>query len=295
MRPSRQNTFTTPDTYKSARRICKYKCDKMEDMRDAKDTVAIFTDYIGRLRPEETRPHSADLLSFNFSSATTVKRQGSTNSAGSGSSSTTRRTSAKWNRSVGKEWSESPSGTIWHQISSTIEDVAAEFPEVNATAIKEFISAREVLELGADFVQQYRRGRFANDKTHWSAEDLFFDLEGVKQGDLRASRWTQARPEKRAEWDLADHITRFVLAADDFRKRADRDDWNTWGGDFAREISFYLCILRCFTVRDAKQRQAARDRDGTRVSEQQAQQAQQALQAKRKSYSGHTRLSRHGK
>lgn len=254
----------------------------MEDMREAKDTVALFTDYIGRLRPEENRPRSADL--FNISSPT-VERQGSTNSAGSNS---TRRSSAKWNRSVGKEWLESPSGMLWRQISSTIEDVTAEFPEVNPTAIKEFISAREVLELGAEFVNAYRRGRFAMDKTYWTAQDLFFDLEGVKQGDLRASRWTQARSERRADWDLADHIARFVLSADDFRKRADREDWNTWGGDFAREISFYLCILRCFTIRDAKQRQAARDRDGARVSEQ-----QQAQQTKRKSYSGSTRLSRH--
>ncbi|KAI0122494.1 hypothetical protein F4814DRAFT_408944 [Daldinia grandis] len=231
----------------------------MDDMRDAKNSVALFADYINRLRPEISRPHgTVDPLSL---SPSTVSRQGST-----GSVDGSRRSSSKrHHRRVRKEWAESPQGALWNHISNTLREVAAELPDVNPTAIQEFISAREILELGADFVHYYRQSSHAMEKSYWMAEDLFFDLQSVKQGDVVASRWTRARPEKRVGWDLADHLTRFVLLADSFRSRADRRDWNTWSDGFVKKVSFYLCILRCFTVRDAEQRQAtreaARDRD----------------------------------
>ncbi|KAI1411990.1 hypothetical protein F5Y13DRAFT_164057 [Hypoxylon sp. FL1857] len=255
MSPRHSSTKTTDTTSQTSLQLC--NDNMMEDLRNAKDTVATFADYIERLRPDEPRSKSAELL--RSISSPTVKRHGSNNS----SDSSSRKNSPKWiiNRRVGKDWADSPSGTLWQQISHTLEEVAAEFQGVNATALNEFISAGEILDLGADFVRYYRRERLAGEKPNWAAEDLFFDLQSVKQGDARASRWTKARAEKRADWDLADHIARFVLLADAFRMAAERDDWNAWSGDFATNINFYLCVLRCFTLRDEKQRAAARERE----------------------------------
>ncbi|KAI1642307.1 uncharacterized protein F4817DRAFT_306832 [Daldinia loculata] len=247
----RQASTTQYEHHQAGPQICQDSL--MDDMRDAKNSVALFADYINRLRPEIPRPHST--VDLHGLSQSTVSRQGST-----GSEDGSRRSSSKRHyRSVRKEWAESPQGTLWNHISNTLREVAAELPDVNPTAIQEFISAREILELGADFVRHYRESSHAMEKPYWVAEDLFFDLQSVKQGDVGASRWTRARPEKRVGWDLADHLTRFVLLADSFRSRADRQDWNTWSNGFVRKVSFYLCILRCFTVRDAEQRQAARE------------------------------------
>ncbi|KAK6953686.1 hypothetical protein Daesc_005991 [Daldinia eschscholtzii] len=260
-------------------RIC--QDNPMDDMRDAKNTVALFADYINRLRPENPRPHStAELLGL---SPSVVSRQGSTSSA----DGSRKGSSKRLHRTVGKEWAESPQGALWNHISKTLQGVAAELPDVNPTAIQEFISAPEILELGAEFVRYYREGSNATEKPYWVAEDLFFDLQSVKQGDVVADRWTRARAEKRAGWDLADHLTRFVLLADSFRSQANRQDWNKWSEGFVRQVSFYLCILRCFTIRDAEQRQAKREAARDRDSK---------LSAKRSSdNSGSSKLSRHSK
>ncbi|KAI1441744.1 hypothetical protein F5Y02DRAFT_288394 [Annulohypoxylon stygium] len=231
----------------------------MEDLRNAKDTVAFFAEHIDELRPQADRPKSAELL--RTISASSVQRQGSNNSSSDGSASR-KHSSAKWkNRSgVGKEWAGSKPGSIWTSIASELRDVAAQFPGLEVAAFSEFISSREILELGADFVRSYNARRIAAEKPYWAAEDLFFDLQAVKQGDAPASRWTQARPERRAEWDLADHITRFVLMADGFRRRSvEREDWGVWAGDFVTNVRFYLRVLRCYIKRDAKQREERRD------------------------------------
>ncbi|KAI1137730.1 hypothetical protein F5Y05DRAFT_60023 [Hypoxylon sp. FL0543] len=251
MSPRHSPTRATSIISQSSLQLC--NDNMMEDLRNAKDTVALFATSIDRLRSDEARPKSVELL--RSISSPTVRRHGSNNSS-DGSS----RKSLKWiSRSVGKEWADSPSGALWHQISSTLEEVAAEFQCVNSTALNEFISAREILDLGADFVRYYQR--LAIEKPKWAAENLFFDLQYVKHGDLQASRWTKARGEKRSEWDLADHLARFVLLADAFRTRAEREDWNAWNMDFATNVNFYLCVLRCFTQRDAKQREAAHERE----------------------------------
>ncbi|KAI0835992.1 hypothetical protein F5Y06DRAFT_115312 [Hypoxylon sp. FL0890] len=255
MSPRHSPTKTTSTISQSSLQVC--NDNMMEDLRNAKDTVALFANNIDRLRPDEARPKSAELL--RSISSPTVQRHGSNNS----SDSSSRKSSSKWiNRGVLKEWAETPSGALWHQISNTLEEVAAQFQGINATALNEFISSREILDLGADFVRYYQR--LAIEKPIWAAEDLFFDLQSVKQGDVQASRWTKARADKRAEWDLADHLARFVLLADAFRTRAEREDWNAWNMDFATNINFYLCVLRCFTQRDAKQREAARERERIR-------------------------------
>ncbi|OTB00624.1 hypothetical protein M426DRAFT_234466 [Hypoxylon sp. CI-4A] len=233
----------------------------MKDIRIAKQTVAAFAEHIDRLRPEDPESlTSAELLNLSLSMPSpTVKRQGSNNSQSS------RSRSSRWSKSVGKEWAESASGTLWHHISQTLEDVAAQFQGVNPTALKEFISAREILDLGAEFVRCYNRRGWAAEKPHWAAEDLFFDLQYVKSGDISARRWLRARPERKAEWDIADYITRFVLAADEHRVHVNRADWNAWNTDFETNVTFYLCVLRCFVFRDAKQRAAKDERDRIRA------------------------------
>ncbi|KAI1372189.1 hypothetical protein F4677DRAFT_433255 [Hypoxylon crocopeplum] len=269
--------------HQPARISVQYNPNPMEDLRYAKDTVAIFADHIDSLRPDEDRqpnhrPRSAELLSLS----PTVKRHGSNNSNGS------RKSSVKWVRSVRKEWTDSPTGTIWHHISNTLEEVARE-QSVNATALKEFISSREILDLGAEFVRIYREKKYATQKPHWAAEDLFFDLQTVKQGDVPAARWTRMKPERRADWDLADYLARFVLSAEAHRRKAEREDWSAWDRDFESNACLYLGILRCFTLRDSKQREALRDRGGnTRAADRDS-----ARQAKRTSRGSSGRLSFH--
>ncbi|OTA55832.1 hypothetical protein K449DRAFT_168764 [Hypoxylon sp. EC38] len=262
----------------------------MEDLRHAKDTVAIFTNSIERLRPDEALLKSAEL--FYSTPSPTVQRHGSNNS----SDGSTRKSSSKWiNRGVGKEWAESPSGALWHQISNTLEEVAAHFQGVNSAALNEFISSREILDLGADFVHCYRQHRSASEKPHWVAEDLFFDLQAVKQGDVHAARWTHARAEKRTDWDLADHIARFALLADAFRTRAEREDWSAWSVDFATSVNFYLCVLRCFIQRDEKQRAAAQERERIRDGDWGQEREREKEKEKRSSRSSSYRFSRASK
>ncbi|XXH01979.1 hypothetical protein Hte_008343 [Hypoxylon texense] len=265
----------------------------MEDMRHAKDTVATFAEHISRLRSDEQQsrnPELQHLLPGPWSPS--VERHGSNNSDGS------RKSSSKWGRGVGggsgiggigvgKQWSESPSGAIWHAIDNTLEEVAAE-QGVNATALKEFIGSREILELGASFVTRYRRRRCVLESPSRAAEDLFWELQTIKQGDWPASKFTRAKAEK-PDWSLPDYLSRFVLLADAFRRKQDREDWKRLGGDsFVNNTCFYLCILRCFTLRDAEQR-AARERDLMGLQHQHSER-----QEKRKSQSSFKRLSRHG-
>lgn len=158
----------------------------MDDMRHAKDTVAAFAEHIGRLRSDEQQSRNPELQHLLLPSwSPSVKRHGSNNSDGS------RKSSSKWGRGgggggggigsggVGRQWSESPSGAIWHAIDNTLEEVAAE-QGVNATALKEFISSREILEMGASFVTRYRRRRCVLESPSRAAEDLFWELQTIK-------------------------------------------------------------------------------------------------------------------
>ncbi|KAI1088889.1 hypothetical protein F5B19DRAFT_404289 [Rostrohypoxylon terebratum] len=267
----------------------------MEDLRNAKDTVALFAEHISELRPQQAdRPKSAELLRTISSSS--VQRQGSNNSSSDGSGtrkgSSSSSAAARWrNRSgVGKEWAGSKPGSIWTSIASELRDVAAQFPGLEVAAFSEFISSREILELGADFVRAYHARRIAAEKPYWAAEDLFFDLQAVKQGDAPASRWTQARSERRREWDLADHITRFVLMADGFRRRSvEREDWSVWAGDFVTNVRFYLRVLRCYIKRDAKQREERREQ--TQLQYQTPTKSTGSLEKKNSNGSRHSRFS----
>ncbi|KAI0179752.1 hypothetical protein GGR52DRAFT_568518 [Hypoxylon sp. FL1284] len=259
----------------------------MDDMRDAKATIGLLAEHINRLRSDEQQSRTPEPQLLPWSPS--VKRHGSNRSDGSRKSSSTKRPGGG-SSGVGREWSESPSGAIWHAIDKTLEEVAAE-QGVNATALKEFIGSREILELGASFVTRYRRRRCVLEAPARAAEDLFWELQTVKQGDRPAARFARSKAEM-PDWSLPDYLARFVLLADAFRRKEDRADWNKLGGDdFVDNTCFYLCILRCFTLRDAKQREA-RERDLKTRPQQQQQQAEK--HAKRNSQSSSMRLSRHG-
>ncbi|KAI1210171.1 uncharacterized protein F4807DRAFT_424104 [Annulohypoxylon truncatum] len=298
MRPRRSHSpiKTKPNEYdrqidiarNASRKLCPEN--PMEDLRNAKDTVALFADHIDQLRLKTDRPKSSELLRTISSSS--VQRHGSNNSSSDGS--THKSSSLKWgkNRSVGKEWAGSRTGSIWTTLSSELEDVAKQFPGLSVAAFNEFIGSREILELGADFVRAYHKRGIALEKPYWAAEDLFFDLQAVKQGDAPASRWTQARPERRAEWDLADHIARFVLVADGFRRRSvEREDWSVWAGDFVTNVRFYLRVLRCFIKRDAKQREERRDAIRNQMQNQGQNKDAEGLEKKNSSGSRGSRFS----
>ncbi|KAI8623083.1 hypothetical protein F5Y19DRAFT_403985 [Xylariaceae sp. FL1651] len=220
----------------------------MEDIRDAEHAVATFATLIDHLRPDSTSRSGK-------ASDAVAKRHDSNGSHESAKSSI----SARW-RPKKKEWDETAEGALWHELEKPQSDVAQQF-HVDPTALKEYISSAEMMDLGCEFARHYR-GERAREQAYWAAEDLFFDLQAVKYGDADAARWTDARVYKK-EWDLADHLVRFVLLAEQCRLCSGQERWTVWEWSFAVKVGFYLSVLRCYTIRDAKQRQLARARRGS--------------------------------
>ncbi|CAJ2509049.1 Uu.00g140750.m01.CDS01 [Anthostomella pinea] len=237
----------------------------MEDLRDAKETVAKFAALIDRLRPDFAPPPPegvADATSHT-SKRQTARRQDST-----GSQKSTRSTvSARWmpsSTSLSKkkrtsDWAETTEGILWHELEKPQREVAMQF-QVDQTALKEFISSREMMELGNEFARHY--GDYVREKPYWAAEDLFFELQAVKQGDAQQAKWTKSKAYKK-EWDLADHLVRFVLLAEKARLYSDQEKWRLWEWTFAIKVGFFLSILRCYNVRHAKQRQLTREAEAS--------------------------------
>ncbi|KAI0487149.1 hypothetical protein F4859DRAFT_510931 [Xylaria cf. heliscus] len=217
----------------------------MEDLRDAQKTVSEFTKWIENLRP--------DTDTFN-----TGKRPELANtrndSEGSQKSSKTS-ISSRWRpKNLKKEWDETMEGILWNELEQLQTKVAHQF-KVDQTALKEYISSPEMMDLGSEFVRHYYEN-LAKDKPYWVAEDLFFNLQTVKHGDKDAELWTGARVYKK-DWDLADHLIRFVLLSDQFRTCSGQEKWTVWDWSFPMMVGFYLNVLRCYTTREAKKRQLA--------------------------------------
>ncbi|KAI1505144.1 hypothetical protein F5X99DRAFT_369776 [Biscogniauxia marginata] len=223
----------------------------MEDLRDAEKTVSTFAALIDRLRPDKPVQTGAEISELEAQLARRNNSNGSQKSSRSSKSPKGGR--VHW-RSRKNHWEESIEGWLWNELEKPQSEVAQQY-RVDQTALKEFISSPEMMEMGSEFARHY--GTYAGEKSFWVAEDLYFDLQSVKQGDTDASRWTRAKVYKE-EWDLADHLVRFVLLAENCRLRANKDEWNKWEWNFAVKVGFYLSILRCYTVREAKQRQLAR-------------------------------------
>ncbi|KAH9905971.1 hypothetical protein F4778DRAFT_688229 [Xylariomycetidae sp. FL2044] len=230
----------------------------MEDMRNGEATVVSFAKLISRLNPatdvHEVRTPASPrsplspmtaLATGTDPAAPVTKRQSS-----SGSSK-----NLPWRRGGSKKkkepWSETTEGTIWNEFSDAMDDVAKRYG-ANTTALKEFISSDEIMGFGAELVRNY--GEHKSSGSYWIASDLFWSLQSVKQGDADPATWTAARPSKK-DWVLADHLVRFTLQAENFRLVKDREDWNAWEWEFPLKVGFYLSMLRCFTIRDAKQKQ----------------------------------------
>ncbi|KAI1813684.1 hypothetical protein GGS20DRAFT_552411 [Poronia punctata] len=217
----------------------------MEDLRDAKLTVANFAELIDRLQPEShtgltplTRPGASYLAC----------RQNSHSSQKSTS------LSSRW-RNKKKEWEESVEGILWNELEQPQSEVARTF-RVDQTALKEYISSSDMMDLGSEFARHYDYDDTASQK-YWAAEDLFFELQTVKQGDMDPAKWTGAKVYKK-DWDMADHLTRFVLLAEQYRLCSGQEKWTTWEWNFPLKVAFYLSVLRCYTIRAAKQKQLAK-------------------------------------
>ncbi|KAI1182125.1 hypothetical protein F5B17DRAFT_444502 [Nemania serpens] len=217
----------------------------MEDLRDAERSVSEFARLIDNLRPDENTRHiweRPDLLSNRHNSHDSQK-------------STKTSMSARWrSKNPKKEWDETVEGILWNELDQSQTRVAHKF-RVDQTALKEYISSPDMMELGCEFARHYY-GDPVREKAYWAAEDLFFDLQAVKQGDIDAGRWAAAKVYKK-DWDIADHIIRFVLLAEQCRLCSGQVRWISWQWNFTVNVCFYLSILRCYTIRDARQRQLA--------------------------------------
>ena len=147
---------------------------------------------------------------------------------------------------------------MWNELEQSQNEVAHQF-KLDKTALKEFISCPNMMDLGCEFARHYHHGdnpHLAKEKADWVAGDLFCELQAVKQGDTPGQRWAAAKVYKK-EWDLADHLARFVLLAEQCRLCSGQEKWMAWQWNFAGTVCFHLSVLRCYTVREAKQRELA--------------------------------------
>ncbi|KAK5630206.1 hypothetical protein RRF57_005921 [Xylaria bambusicola] len=219
----------------------------MEDLRDAKETVSEFAALIDNLRPGADTSHRR----LERPDVLVAMRQNSTGSQKSAKSSI----SSRWRpKTLKKDWDETTEGILWNELERSQNEVAHWY-KLDQTVLKEFISSPNMMDLGCEFARHYY-GDPVKEKAYWAAEDLFFDLQAVKQGDVPSARWAKAKVYKK-DWDLADHLVRFVLLAEQYRLCSGQEKWIAWQWDFAGKISFYLSVLRCYTVREAKQRELA--------------------------------------
>ncbi|KAI1332301.1 hypothetical protein F5Y16DRAFT_174331 [Xylariaceae sp. FL0255] len=247
----------------------------MEDLRDAEHSVAAFAVLIEQLDASSRSEEGS-------TSAATTRRQNSNNSSERSPKSSS--ISSRW-RYKKKDWDETTEGVLWNELEKPQSDVARKYG-VDQTLLKEYISTKEMMDIGAEFAQKYHHhchlSSQIQQKAYWVAEDLFFDLQAVKQGDADPARWTRfplstsssssdsfstnktssGRNRRQKDWDLADHLVRFVLLAEQCRLRYHPPGTAAPGlaldfDTFAIKVAFFLSILRCYTIRDAKQRQLA--------------------------------------
>ncbi|KAI0814297.1 hypothetical protein GGR55DRAFT_634722 [Xylaria sp. FL0064] len=219
----------------------------MEDLRDAEKTVSEFATLIDNLRPVDAiSPYAGDLAD------PLAKRNNSTGSQKSVKGSI----GSRWRPKTSKKgWDETTEGVLWNELEQSQNEVAQQF-KIDQTALKEYISSPDMMDLGCEFARHYSEDA-VKEKAYWAAEDLFFDLQAVKQGDADAARWADAKVYKK-DWDLADHLVRFVLLAEQRRLCSGQEKWVAWQWNFAGNVSFYLSVLRCYTIREAKQRELAK-------------------------------------
>ncbi|KAI0202138.1 hypothetical protein F4808DRAFT_421998 [Astrocystis sublimbata] len=226
----------------------------MEDLRDAHHTVKDFAKWIELLQPDSNNTTAVGKRPELYD-----KRRDS-----GGSQRSTRVPSPLHICYQTQRWMSFHQHTrcLLHRFSEmgsseafTIRP-AHNYFKIDQTALKEYISAPEMMDLGSEFVRHYYKN-LEKDKPYWVAEDLFFNLQTVKQGDKDPELWAGARVYKR-DWDLSDHIIRFVLLSDQFRTCSGQPKWAGWDWeDFGMMVGFYLNVLRCYTTREAKKRQLA--------------------------------------
>ncbi|KAI1130643.1 hypothetical protein F5Y10DRAFT_262984 [Nemania abortiva] len=219
----------------------------MEDLRDAEKTVSEFARLIDNLRPDEKTSHAEERYEIFDGRHDSI----SSHKSAKGS------LSSRWrSKNLKRDWDETVEGILWNELEQSQNRVASKF-KIDQTALKEYISSPDMMDLGCEFARHYFGGDPGREKSYWAAEDLFFELQAIKQGDTDAGRWAEAKVYKK-EWELADHLVRFVLLAEQCRLCSGQGKWVEWQWNFNMNVCFYLSVLRCYTVRDAKQRELSR-------------------------------------
>ncbi|RYO87384.1 hypothetical protein DL764_008864 [Monosporascus ibericus] len=239
----------------------------MEDIRNAAAIVASIATCIRQLDPEHMSHHHQRIRSspIHQDAAPPHALPSSSSSPKQQANSPYRVTSvgrytARRPKMAGRTGSDGVIDDVTDFIGRVAREVGAD-----ATALARFMSATEIQELAREFFTEttttttttgggkdgHRDGdgdRRAAEKPGYAADDLFWNLQYIGQGDLSESRWTRAKAGK-VGWELSDHLTRFILLSEKARLRAGGSRWQTRDLSFESKVNFYLCVLRCFAFR----------------------------------------------
>ncbi|RYP81744.1 hypothetical protein DL770_005801 [Monosporascus sp. CRB-9-2] len=238
----------------------------MEDIRNAAAIVASIATRIRQLDPEHMSHHHPRIPSSPIHQDT-APPQGPPSSSSSSKQqvnlpyriSSAGRYTARRPKMAGRTGSDGVIDDVTDFIGRVAREVGAD-----ATALARFMSAPEIQELAREFFAETttttitgggKDGHRAGDGDHraaekpgYAADDLFWNLQYIGQGDLSESRWTRAKAGK-VGWERSDHLTRFILLAEKARLRAGGSRWQTRDLSFESKVNFYLCVLRCFAFR----------------------------------------------
>ncbi|RYP48675.1 hypothetical protein DL769_011181 [Monosporascus sp. CRB-8-3] len=238
----------------------------MEDIRNAAAIVASIATRIRQLEPEHVSHHHQRIPSSPIRQDTAAPQASPSSSSSSQQQANSSyriasasRYTARRPKMAGRAGSDGVIDDVTDFIGRVAREVGAD-----ATALARFMSATEIQELAHEFLAEtttktttgggkdgHRDGhgdRRPAEKPGYAADDLFWNLQYIGQGDLSESRWTRAKAGK-VGWELSDHLTRFILLSEKARLRAGGSRWQTRDLSFESKVNFYLCVLRCFTFR----------------------------------------------
>ncbi|RYP64111.1 hypothetical protein DL771_008930 [Monosporascus sp. 5C6A] len=231
----------------------------MEDIRNAAAIVANIATRIRQLDPEHMSHHYQRVPSspIHHDTASPQARPSSSLLSQQQANPPYRmasagRHTARRPKMAGRTGSDGVIDGVTDFIGRVAREVGAD-----ATALARFMSATEIQELAREFFAEttttttgggkdgHRDGdgdRRAAEKPGYAADDLFWNLQYIGQGDLSESRWTRAKAGK-VGWEFSDHLTRFILLSEKARLRAGGSRWQTRDLSFESKVNFYLFFL----------------------------------------------------
>ncbi|RYP14115.1 hypothetical protein DL767_010423 [Monosporascus sp. MG133] len=237
----------------------------MEDIRNAAAIVASIATRIRQLDPEHMSHHHQRIPSSPIHQDTAPPQAPPSSSSSSKQHAnlpyriaSVSRYTARRPKMAGRAGSDGVIDDVTDFIGRVAREVGAD-----ATALAHFMSATEIQELAREFFAETmtttttgggkdgHRGRDGNrctaEKPGYAADDLFWNLQYIGQGDLSESRWTRAKAGK-VGWELSDHLTRFILLSEKARLRAGGSRWQTRDLSFESKVNFYLPSLIVFNA-----------------------------------------------